>query len=217
MSENILIQFNRYNSLERHKSFIRFFSNSLFVSFIIIFIFFVLLVSSYLFDIINISNVSSSKKGFLGAYVVVSGSMQPTIDINDAIIIRRVKSNNIKVGDVITFKSNDVNHPNITITHRVVGIVNKEDGLYFRTKGDNNKVTDSSLVSSKCVYGKVDLIIPKLGYFQKFIVTPTGFCLFILLTIFIILFGDFINRYFYKLFMFNNKKYGYVDVDFEII
>ena len=36
-----------------------------------------------------------------GAYVIVSGSMEPLIKVRDAVIIKRASEDNIKVGDVV--------------------------------------------------------------------------------------------------------------------
>ena len=43
----------------------------------------------------------------IGAYVIVSPSMVPTIKVQDAILVARTNPKNLNVGDIITFKSTD--------------------------------------------------------------------------------------------------------------
>lgn len=125
-----------------------------------------------------------------GAYVIISGSMEPTIHVYDAVITMRVDADDIKKKDVITFLSNDPNHPGITITHRVIGIQKNQDGTYaYRTKGDYNNVEDTTLVSYDEVLGKVLLRIPSIGKIQRLLLSNNGWlflivvpCLFIIVS-----------------------------------
>lgn len=118
----------------------------------------------------------------IGAYVIVSPSMVPTIKVQDAILVTRVNPNNLKVGDIITFESSDARYAGYTITHRIKEISTTDDGKrIFITKGDNNSANDSAPVLSENVYGKVILKIPKLGFLQSFLYKPLGFCLLIIL------------------------------------
>lgn len=125
-----------------------------------------------------------------GAYVIISGSMEPTIHVYDAVITMRVDDDAIKKNDVITFLSSDPHHPGVTITHRVIGIQKNEDGTYaYRTKGDYNNVEDSTLVSYDNVIGKVLLRIPSIGKIQRLLLSNNGWlfiivvpCLFIIVS-----------------------------------
>lgn len=81
--------------------------------------------------------------------VIKSGSMQPTLNINDVIVIKKEKQYN--VGDIITYKDEN----NFFITHRISRIENND----FITKGDNNNCEDPNSVSIDNVKGKVILII----------------------------------------------------------
>ena len=71
----------------------------------------------------------------------------PTINVNDGVVVQRVlEENSLKVGDVITFSSRDINYEGLTVTHRIVGKQIVQSGEFvYRTKGDNNNVEDSSL------------------------------------------------------------------------
>ena len=127
-----------------------------------------------------------------GAYVIVSPSMVPTINVNDGIVVQRVdKEVNLKVGDVITFESNDISYDGLTVTHRIVGKQLVQTGEYvYRTKGDNNVKEYSSLVKFPDIYGKVVMKIPMIGYIYNFLTTPVGFIISIIIPITIIIFSN---------------------------
>jgi len=190
---------------------LKYISKSLCIALVIVFFFFVLLIGSFLLSSIENKVDNTNTGGFLSAYVIVSGSMRPTIEVNDAIVVKKMNPENIEIGDVITFTSSDSRYSGMTITHRVVGKVRKNGNLYFRTKGDNNDVSDSSLVSYKNVYGKVVAMIPKLGYLQKFIVTPLGFVSLVVIPLFLVIFSDLVIKKHEKLIVKNSN------FDMEII
>ena len=129
----------------------------------------------YYIDIKKRENSNVWEPPLYGAYVIVSESMTPIIKKNDAILIKRVDANEIKIGDVITYKSEDATHYGIMITHRVVSMVNDDMGeISFVTKGDNNNVADKTPVKESNIYGKVIMRIPKIGYVQYFLATSYG-------------------------------------------
>ncbi len=135
------------------------------------------------------SKSGESKLPIYSAYVIVSQSMVPTININDGVVVQRVdKQGNLNIGDIITFSSRDIRYTGLTITHRIVGKQMIQNGsLVYRTKGDNNKSEDSSLVSFSDIYGKVVLKIPSIGVVYNFITNPFGFIISIVIPIIIIL------------------------------
>lgn len=170
--------------------FLKILSKFVFASFLLVFVFFVLIISIYLLD--NRLNVRSGKYNYpiYSAYIIISESMVPKININDAVINFRIDKEKIKIGDVITFISSSPVSNGITVTHRVIDIVkNSEAGdIAYRTKGDNNFSPDSSFVKEKDVIGKVTFIFPKIGYFQNFLSKNIGmvfvvifFCVFVIL------------------------------------
>ena len=64
---------------------------------------------------------------------------------------------NLKEGDVIQFKRD-----NILISHRITELVyDEEQGLLFRTKGDNNSSEDSELVKPQDLKGTIEYVVPK--------------------------------------------------------
>lgn len=95
--------------------------------------------------------------------VVLTGSMEPEIKPGDIVLIRKCTTQkevmSAKVGDVINFDRDDIN-----ITHRVIEIVEDENGgQCYRTKGDNNPTEDTTLVELSDMNGYVIGTIPKIG------------------------------------------------------
>ena len=106
--------------------------------------------------------------GFATA-VVISGSMEPTIRVNDLVVIRAQKEYN--VDDVVTFRGDG-----LPVTHRIIG--ERTDGAgvrYFITQGDNNNTPDRSEITADKIAGKVIRTVPKFGYVQSFLQKPIGF------------------------------------------
>lgn len=138
--------------------------------------------SAYVIDLVKNIKSGETKPPLLGAYVIISPSMVPTIKVEDAIIILRQEPEQLKVGDIITFNSSDPRYSGLTITHRIVGIEKSNDGnLLFRTKGDNNNTEDTSLVSTDNIYGRVILKIPKIGYIQYILTQSYGWLLLVVI------------------------------------
>ncbi len=94
---------------------------------------------------------------------VVTGSMEPTINIGDVVIIKEI--DNYTVGDIISYKEN-----NSVITHRIVQIEKDENDInIYTTKGDNNNVEDDIKLKEELIEGKVIKIIPKVGNIIMFL------------------------------------------------
>ena len=146
-----------------------------------------MLIMSILFGIYFVdllTNVKSGNQKFpiFGSYVILTKSMIPTINVNDAVVTIRASEKDITI---------DVANSGMTITHRIVGKQKDTEGnLAFRTKGDNNSRDDNAYVPYNNIYGKVILKMPKLGYVQNFISKPLGLIIGIFIPIFIVLFVD---------------------------
>lgn len=116
------------------------------------------------------------------SYVVLSGSMQPTIAAGDVVVVDSVDADSIQEGDVITFEppSGHQLEGAERITHRVIEVVEQEDGTYFRTQGDANEEPDQALVPADKVVGRVMFAIPKLGYVSQFAGSDQGLLLLVI-------------------------------------
>lgn len=103
-----------------------------------------------------------------GTAVVISGSMEPEISIDDMVVI--FKTGNYEKGDVVTYLGNTR-----AVTHRIIDTRTDENGMtYYTTKGDYNNTDDGEITADKIV-GEVLFIIPKFGRVQSFISQPIGF------------------------------------------
>lgn len=123
-----------------------------------------------------------------GSAVVISGSMEPTISLNDLVIFRASSSYEPEE-DIIIFKNG--NYP---VTHRLMSMRTDESGqIWITTKGDANNACDSETEYENIV-GKVILTIPRVGYLKDFLQTPLGFLLLVLTIGFFILLPEWIDR-----------------------
>jgi signal peptidase len=127
----------------------------------------------------------------IGLYTIVSPSMEPNLRVYDVIIDKKVNNpNEIKVGDIITFISTSTISKGLTITHRVVALVETENGIEYKTKGDNNMSPDSTTVQFKNILGKVVIKVPQLGRIQQFLSTSSGWLLVVVIPAVLIIFND---------------------------
>ena len=93
---------------------------------------------------------------------VLTYSMSPAIEENSLIIIKEVPQEEIQVGDIITFVSEDPDLMGFYNTHRVNSIqVDEETGeKSYITKGDKNTYIDGYPVSYDQVAGKYCYSVP---------------------------------------------------------
>jgi signal peptidase len=113
------------------------------------------------------------------AYVVSSGSMIPTLNVGDIIIVKdRDSFKTLKVGDIIVFK--DPRGGDRTIVHRIYSITEDQYGIAIYTKGDNNPAPDAWVVRESHYIGKVVLTLPYLGRVTSIIQPPLNYILILL-------------------------------------
>lgn len=103
---------------------------------------------------------------------VTTGSMEPTIDSGELIIIR--EKDKYLENDIVTYLDGD----GFLITHRIVNIY---EGKMI-TKGDNNNLNDPE-VQMENIQGKVILHSKLLGFFVIYILKPLIFIYVIILLI----------------------------------
>lgn len=97
------------------------------------------------------------------AFSVVTGSMSPTLEIGDVIIVKIDK--NVKKDDIITYYKDDN-----FITHRVVEVKGKE----IIARGDSNNSSDSP-INKDMIVGKVVHTFSKASSFIDILLTPKIF------------------------------------------
>ena len=94
--------------------------------------------------------------------IVLSGSMEPALKVGGVAFVEPVPPADVEVGDIITYRSPA--DPGKQVSHRVIEVVNGEEGLSFRTKGDRNEEPDGQLVKAESVIGEVRFDLPYVGY-----------------------------------------------------
>jgi signal peptidase len=92
--------------------------------------------------------------------LVGSGSMRPTMDVGDVVIIVKVPADVIKPGDIIQFRRPE----KVTVMHRLVEIQETEGAKLLITKGDANDEPDTDPVIPENVVGKAVFNVPKIGW-----------------------------------------------------
>lgn len=102
-------------------------------------------------------------------FSVLSGSMEPAYSTGDLIYVRPIATDELQVGDVISFV---MNSQGTVATHRITEIDEENRQVY--TKGDANEVSDGKAVKFENVIGKVVFAIPLAGYLIGFINTAPG-------------------------------------------
>lgn len=119
------------------------------------------LILLFIFVIFSVFGVS-----FLGFqfFKVGSGSMEPTLQVGDIILVQRQE--NYSTDDIITYKSNGE-----YITHRIIEI----DGDTVVTKGDANNTEDEE-INKEQIIGKYVVFISKV---VSMLVDPIIFILLI--------------------------------------
>lgn len=100
--------------------------------------------------------------------VVLTGSMEPTIGVNDLIVIE--KTDDYKVDDIVVFQDG-----NLIVVHRIISI----NGEEIITAGDNNDGSLDDPIRESDIYGEVVKVIPFLGLILKVIKSPIGITLII--------------------------------------
>lgn len=87
----------------------------------------------------------------IGVSVVLSGSMEPELSVDDVIIVKRGAE--YGVGDMVVF-----NDHGILVVHRIISI----DGDNITTKGDANNTADEP-IAPDVIKGKVIKVLPGAG------------------------------------------------------
>ena len=130
-------------------------------------------------------------------YVVSSGSMIPTLEVYDVIVVEGNTSfQDINKGDIIVFFSPakyELGEERV-IVHRVDSIMS-EDPRIIQTKGDNNPRSMKNVdypITKEIYLGKVEHVIPQVGYITQILQPPINYI------IIAIIIGVMIAKHVYK-------------------
>ena len=102
-----------------------------------------------------------------GFSVVLSGSMEPTLSVNDLVFVH--EQNSYETDDIVVYQDG-----NMLVIHRIIAV----DGDEIVTKGDANNVADEP-ISASAIKGKAVLHIPFIGALIRFLKTSVGFIMII--------------------------------------
>jgi signal peptidase I len=116
-------------------------------------------------------------------YVVLSGSMEPSIHTGSVLVALPVPPDSLKVNDVIVYNRSDVSE---RVTHRIVQINRDGDKPAFITKGDANQAADAWTVQYGDTAGKIVLSVPLLGYAYQGIASPQGRLVFLVVPVLVL-------------------------------
>ena len=109
----------------------------------------------------------------VGVSVVLSGSMEPDLNVNDLVFLREAES--YQPGEIVVYQDGRT-----LVIHRLLAI----DGETAVTKGDaNNRADDPIPVSA--IKGKLVAAIPWLGVPVRFLKSPAGFVLVLLIAVYL--------------------------------
>lgn len=129
--------------------------------------------------------------------IVLTDSMQPEIKSGDLIICHTTSADEVQVNEIISFFDPEGNGTSI-VTHRVVEILQEEDGIFFRTRGDNNNTDDQELVPEENLVGIYRMRIAGVGHVAMFMQSTTGLVVCVVFPILLLVGYDIIRRRMYE-------------------
>ena len=115
------------------------------------------------------------------SYVVLSGSMAPTIPTGSIVLAATVSPKSLQVGDVIVYNRSDVQE---RVTHRIIEVKEGGDHPVFQTQGDANGTPDTWTVQYPAdTAGKVVISVPYVGYVYTILGSPQGRLVFLVVPV----------------------------------
>jgi signal peptidase len=152
-------------------------------------------------SLIIIINVTMIVKSYLHAdkvpdfmgykpFIVLSGSMEPTILTGDIVLTKTIAAEDIAENDIITFRVDQ----DVAVTHRVTEVVEEDGKISFLTKGDANVGDDAVAVTPDMLEGKYLGRVGGLGNLAIFLQTPMGLLLFVVTPLCLFIIYDMVVR-----------------------
>ena len=163
-----------------------------------------------LLAIVLTQRVSNNKMSIAGIriFTVVTESMVPEYLVGDALLVKSVEPEELKVGDDITYQGEKDTFADKIVTHRIISIEKNKDGTYkIVTKGIVNDKEDPEINETQ-VYGKVLYKIKSISFINGIIGDLYGMYFVIVVPMAIMVFIEVVN---YK----KDKKDEYDVSEFE--
>jgi signal peptidase len=96
------------------------------------------------------------------SFTVLTGSMVPTLRVGDVVVEQAVRPEQVRVGDIVTFR--DPARRGRLITHRVTSIAIRGGQAAVHTKGDANTAGEEWSIATTEQLGRVVRRVPAIGY-----------------------------------------------------
>ena len=123
-------------------------------------------------------------------FIVLSGSMEPTILTGDIVLTKITAAEDIAQNDIITFRVDR----DTAVTHRVTEVVQEDGNITFLTKGDANVGSDATVITPEMLEGKYLGRVAGLGHLAIFLQTPMGLLIFVVTPLCLFIVYDMVMR-----------------------
>ena len=136
-----------------------------------------------LFAFTTLATRDQSQVASLAGYtpmVVETDSMAPTFLSGDLIFIKKCDTAELVEGDIVCFHT-IINNEYALNTHRIEEIDTSNGVRSYKTKGDNNAISDSHIIADGDIVGKYIGKISRLGTVMDFLSSSMGFLVVIVL------------------------------------
>ncbi len=136
------------------------------------------------------SRMMGETPSLFGNYIfrVSSDSMEPTLMVGDVILVRSADAQDIRNGDIVTYKSQSGSMYGREVTHRVVTEPVIKDGTYyFQTQGDVQGAPLDKPITYDQIEGKFVRKLNNITKLYGWVSTPVGVVIFV--AVIILLFG----------------------------
>jgi signal peptidase len=117
---------------------------------------------------------------------VLTGSMEPTLEVGDAILIKKENASQIEEGDIITYLSTTGPLIGNYITHEVIEKNGTGENVFFITKGEANLVADTEIITPDKIQGVYVKKLAFIKFLMSILSKPINFVLLIVLPLLIV-------------------------------
>jgi len=132
-----------------------------------------------IFIIIGVCYITFNYIPFIAKYdhfVIVTGSMEPIINIDDVVIIdSSINNDDLEIGDIIAFTT-DINFDgkDEVVVHYLTSIIDTNGIKTYKTTPEISNTEDSWVLDDNDILGEQVLTIPKIGSFLRFASSTIG-------------------------------------------
>ncbi len=138
-----------------------------------------------IFTIVSVNTFDRNDRELFGfrCYIILSDSMSATdFAAGDLVLVKKVDPTTLKEGDIISYQSQSSENYGATVTHKIRAKTTDANGNPgFITYGTTTGVDDETVVTYPFILGKYQMALPKVGTFFRFLKTPQGYIVCILI------------------------------------